>query len=288
MTMPVLLTLANCPPSQIAARLAVEEVVVDWAERLYFDVRRRREASAWISSQVIALLVSRGEIERAVECRAAYWGGAAAAELILDGNPKLATLGSERLGALENRLIVKAQTALEYPLSAANATQFLKLFLDHQLAVQRLDLAREKFRRDCRLDEENERRARQRQAAAAQRDGAEVGAPTAESERRDRWKARRQIAAQRAAASPLAQLRWPAANADVGSPTGAETPTGSERRTLSSPGRSDAIVAGRRTRAYLQRLPSAAAGHGPLFFENSDKIVPRRRRNPARRMAWHR
>jgi hypothetical protein len=283
MTMPVLLTLANCPPSQIAARLGVEEVVVDWAERLYFDVRRRREASAWISSQVIALLVSRGEIERAVECRAAYWGGAAAAELILDGNPKLATLGSERLGALENRLIVKAQTALEYPLSAANATQFLKLFLDHQLAVQRLDLAREKFRRDCRLDEENERRARQRQAAAAQRDGAEVGAPTAESERRDRWKARRQIAAQR-----LAQLRWPAANADVGSPTGAETPTGSERRTLSSPGRSDAIVAGRRTRAYLQRLPSAAAGHGPLFFENSDKIVPRPRRNPARRMAWHR
>jgi hypothetical protein len=152
------------------------------------------------------------------------WGDVSAAKAILDGHPKLATDGAQRLAALEARLSVKAQAALEFPLSAENSVQFLRMVLDHQLATQRLELAQQKFQHACRLADEKQRIADQRQVVANLRRGLVTDASAVESERRDLRSAEAEVAKRRAAASPLAQLRWRTASELGDSPRVASKP----------------------------------------------------------------
>jgi hypothetical protein len=225
------LALAAAPPARIAERLGVAESDVIWAERLLFDVRSYLSAVDWIECHVLAPLRRREQAERVVELQAALWGGANAAELILDGHAGALEGKLERLSAQDARLQKKTLVALQTPVTGANSLAWIRLTSDIDHAAQRLELAKKKFAHACdearlkrdrtqaRLEAAEEQR---RTAAAAKQYRAErdqmliaqrIGEANNEARRAER----------RAATSPLAELRWQSP-AEVLPPRADQTP----------------------------------------------------------------
>jgi hypothetical protein len=205
--------LADCPVERVAQRLALDAPVVELIERLFCEVRPRRQASDWIHVHVLAPLLREGEAERVVECRASLFGGAAVAEAILNGDGSVSWRRAEGLGATEDRLRLKLAAALEMPLTPANSLQFVRLTLDYDAKMQALELAKQRFAHTCEAAQQKRQQAQERQAAAERRkEAAAAEAVQADALRESRRIAEALAAEQQAAASPLLLLQWRASD----------------------------------------------------------------------------
>ena len=80
-----ILVLGDCPRSEIAQRLDVQEDVITTFEELFFDVRAVRTATSCIQHSVIERACHGGRYELASKYRAAFWGGAQVARAVVDG-----------------------------------------------------------------------------------------------------------------------------------------------------------------------------------------------------------
>jgi hypothetical protein len=141
-----ILALANCPRAEGAERLAVTEDVIDAAEGLFFDVRARLRACAWIFGHVLRPAPDADPAEATERLAMAYYGGPLAAHALLGASDELPWSQAKRLFDFELQLHIKAQAALAMPLTPKSQVAIVKAFADIQLRRQRLQLAEEKFR----------------------------------------------------------------------------------------------------------------------------------------------
>ena len=230
----MIMVLADCPRSSIATRLCVSEETIATAEALYFDVRSSLGATSWIVAK--AIRPNEDNPALTVRLRAAYFGGPAAAEAILNATQRVFLPGEEHKDEFKLALQLKALEALELPLkdeqAAAKFLQFYQRFTSQEsrqrLATDRLQLARETEEHRQRTAERRieAQLARHEQQMAA-REEAAAGRAQLERlrehqrgmlalDRSQRCSAEQQAAAERAAASPLAALRWEATEQDSG------------------------------------------------------------------------
>jgi hypothetical protein len=219
-----ILVLADCPRAAIAARLQVDPKVIETWERLFFDVRESRGAIVWIQAMVIEPERHCGNAMLAAKLKFAFAGGPVAAEAILDAEARLRLKDGEKLFDQWLQLHIKFNVAMDLPLETTqDKWRFLKLYLEFHQRDQRLEqevgnlklrsqealwkqeMAQKRLEMQVQREEKRAARATERDAARrAREDRSRVEAVA----RRKEEVEQRLAAERRAAASPLAQLRW--------------------------------------------------------------------------------
>jgi len=223
-----ILTLGGCERSEIAARLGVEEQILEKWESLFFDVREWRDAVGWIHHHVIQPEYDRENGQLASKMKAATAGGPIVARAILDLESRVPVTAAEKLFDRQLALHLKLDAALELPLSTNREKMFfIKLYAQLQWQEKRLKLTERKLEKQCaeaharqertriRL-EMTEQRATARAAERARRQHERelVKAVVQQqcehlaARRQDQLRAEQEAAAARAAASPLSALAW--------------------------------------------------------------------------------
>ena len=222
-----ILILADCAPSVIAERLRLDGNVIELWEKLFFDVRPCLGALDWISSNVIEAETLRGNRRLAARLKAAIAGGQKFAIAILDADDKIPVEEGERLFRRKLLLDLKLDEAHSFPLAnGADALRIIKLSVElhhdekrleldtarfqyqceeaakaHKLAHEQLELSRRRLElRIAERDQRLQRRPERRAAASAPLHNRAQELSAIAQEKRD--------ARARAAASPLAALRW--------------------------------------------------------------------------------
>ena len=143
----VIMALGGFTKDAMSAKLNVKAEVVDVAERLFFDIRDSRQACSWINLHVIMPEFKAKHFELAGKYRQAYYGGAKVAEWILDGGKGIAGDSTEQLEEQRQLLQMKCLAALEMPLTnSQEAVEFLKINLEFQHKMKRLEFDEEKLR----------------------------------------------------------------------------------------------------------------------------------------------
>ena len=163
----IILTLGDCDHDLIAKRLQIDLKTLKTMEALFFDIRNSREATGWINAHVILPESKAGHIDLAIKYRHAYWGGAKVAEWTLETGKGLLGDSVQQIAEQEQRLQMKCLAALEMPLTNSKETlQFLRISLNHQHRLKRLEFEKEQFRgraeheiRKCGLAERRQRNA---------------------------------------------------------------------------------------------------------------------------------
>ncbi|MDP7303538.1 MAG: hypothetical protein QGG09_10580 [Pirellulaceae bacterium] len=120
---------------------------------LFFDIRGKRDATSWMTGRVFMPATKNGDVDLAAKMKIAFFGGPVMARAVLDARDNLPFGDAQRLVDQEVLLHGKLQAAMEYRLSEATAPQFLKTYLNYDLARQKLDFAREKFQHKCELEQ---------------------------------------------------------------------------------------------------------------------------------------
>ena len=236
----IILALGDCPREQAAKRFNMDADVVEMVEKLFFDVRESREASAWINGHVILPESKSGAVELATKYRAAYWGGLRVAEEILDAGKVCLSDEVHRIADAEDLLRMKALAAADMPLgNSVEAVRLLKVYFDNQHRKASLDLRKEKFRFLCEQEIQKRELAEIRREAADEREShrmeemeqrrnmrqqeqmeRERMVRSRERLREERRALDEQAKIERAAQSPLAQLSWTSSPKAVLSPVG--------------------------------------------------------------------
>lgn len=156
--------LGNLPKDEISERMNIDQEVMETAELLFFDIRGKREATSWMTCHVFMPAVKGGDMDLAAKMKLAFFGGPVMASAVLDAQDNLPIDDAQRLVDQEVLLHGKLQAALEFRLNETTAPQFLETYLNYDLARQKLEFAREKFRHKCELTQrENEAEQRSKQ-----------------------------------------------------------------------------------------------------------------------------
>jgi hypothetical protein len=219
-----ILIIGDCPQEEIAQLCKISPEAVDAVERLFYDVRGSRKALGWIRSAVIEPEISAGNGALASKLKLALCAGPVAARLVLTSDVQLPVASADRLLRQKLQLQLKADQALAMPLDTSrDSIRYLKIYVDMDLAEQRLRLAERKLQYRC---EEALRRAEvakyrlervtKREERLAAQKAAKEEKRCAEAARFERdWIASSQaeLAQERARqelaiGSPLAQLTW--------------------------------------------------------------------------------
>ena len=140
-----ILVLGDCPASEIAERLGLDEKAVLAFESLHFDVRGGLKEPVWIVHHVISAEADRGNDGLAAHLRVAYFGGACAARALLDAATGLPVESAERLAAATLLLHAKTLQVLEMPLDEKGSLEVLRLASEFNLEQERIELEREKL-----------------------------------------------------------------------------------------------------------------------------------------------
>jgi len=146
--------LGNLPRAEIAIRLDVEQEVIEISEDLFFDIRGVRHETSWMSCHVFIPEVKAGDIDLVAKMRLAYHGGPVMARALLDADENLPMDEAEQIVDQEMLLHGKLQAALEIELDANSALEYVKNFMDYDLARRKVQLEREKFQHACELARE--------------------------------------------------------------------------------------------------------------------------------------
>ncbi|MAF66325.1 MAG: hypothetical protein CMJ84_11800 [Planctomycetes bacterium] len=141
--------LGDLPRVEISERTNIDQAVLETTELLFFDIRGKREATSWMTCHVFMPAMKGGDMDLAAKMKIAFFGGPVMARAMLDARDHLPIDDAKRLVDQEVLLHGKLQAALEFRLSEATAPQFLKTFLNYDLARQKLEFAREKFQHKC-------------------------------------------------------------------------------------------------------------------------------------------
>ena len=141
--------LGNIPRVETAARLGTDQEVIEIAEALFFDIRDMREATSWMNSHVFMPEVKAGNINLAVKMKLAFYGGAVITRALFEGEENLPLDEAHRIVDQETLLYAKLQAALQMELDAASAGEYVKNYLEYDLARRQLQLDREKFQFTC-------------------------------------------------------------------------------------------------------------------------------------------
>jgi len=142
----------------------IDQTVQETIELLLFDIRGKRDATSWMTCRVFMPAAENGDVDLATKMKIAFFGGPVMALVVLDAGNNLPFGDAQRLVDQEVLLQGKLQAAIEFRLSEATAPQFLKTYLNYNLARQKLDFAREKFQHKCELEQrkhETETRSKQ-------------------------------------------------------------------------------------------------------------------------------
>lgn len=143
--------LGSLPRAEVAARLSVEQQVVDVAEALFLDITDLSQASGWMNSHVFVPEAKFGSKELAAKMKLAHYGGPVIARALLDGHERLPLKEAQQIIDQELLLHAKLQAALEFDLDTDTAQQFLEVFLKYDLERRKLEFEREKFQFECAL-----------------------------------------------------------------------------------------------------------------------------------------
>jgi hypothetical protein len=146
--------LGNLSRVEIAVRLDVEQEVIEIAEALVFDIKDMRRTAGWMSCHVFIPEVKAGDIDLAAKMRLAYHGGPVMARALLDADENLPLDEAQQIVDQEMLLHSKLQAALEIELDANSALEYVKNFMDYDLARRKVQLEREKFQHACELARE--------------------------------------------------------------------------------------------------------------------------------------
>lgn len=141
--------LGDLPKAEISGRTNIDLAVLETTELLFFDIRGKREATSWMTCHVFMPATKGGDMDLAAKMKIAFYGGPVMTRAMLDARDHLPIDDAKRLVDQEVLLHGKLQAALEFRLSEATAPQFLKTFLNYDLARQKLEFAREKFQHKC-------------------------------------------------------------------------------------------------------------------------------------------
>ncbi len=143
--------LGKLPMAEIAERMDVAREIIELAEALFFDLGDQPSA-AWLNHHVFAPEVKSGSTETAVKMKLAYHGGAMVTRDLLNAHDHLPLNEAERLVDQKLLLHAKLLAALEFDLDDSTAAEFIKNYLDYDLARRNIELEREKFQHECKLD----------------------------------------------------------------------------------------------------------------------------------------
>lgn len=159
--------------------MKIDQTVLETTELLFFDVRDKRAATSWMTCHVFMPAVKGGDMELAAKMKVAFFGGPVMANAVLDAQDNLPFDEAQRLVDKEVLLHGKLQAALEFRLNETTAPQFLKTYLNYDLARQKLAFAQEKFKHRCEVTQrkhEDELQSKQ-QVADDQANGARPEPP---------------------------------------------------------------------------------------------------------------
>ncbi|MCA9123710.1 MAG: hypothetical protein H6822_08640 [Planctomycetaceae bacterium] len=145
--------LGDLPTDDISQRMNIDQAVMETAELLFFDIRDKRGATSWMTCHVFMPAVKCGSMELAAKMKVAFFGGPVMANAVLDAQEHLPFDEAQRVVDQEVLLHGKLQAALEFKLNEATAPQFLKTYLDYDLARQKLAFAQEKFKHKCEVSQ---------------------------------------------------------------------------------------------------------------------------------------
>jgi hypothetical protein len=185
--------LGNLSKDEIATRLGVDEGVVEIAEALFFDIGAVRHATGWMNCHVFIPEVRAGDMELAAKMKLAFYGGPVMARALLGAEEHLPLDEAQQLVDQETMLHSKLQAALEFELDPSSAAEFLKNYLEYDLARRKLDFERQKFEHACELARERRKGDEVRQADVAHSEmssedpvdgGGNLGLAGAESKKR--------------------------------------------------------------------------------------------------------
>ena len=223
-----ILVVADCSLKEIHQRLGIATEVVSAWESLFFDTRHACSSVQWLSTHVVERERSSGNTELASQLRLAIIGGRVVARALLDAESRMPMDEGQRLFDRQLKLQLKLEQAVSAPIDTnRDKLKFLKLDLDLRLRQKKLDLQRQKFVVRCEEAARRHKVAMSRREAAAQREQqraaeraqkAEARAQHRADEERNRERmlelqrqdrlTKQQAAEARAAASPLARLKW--------------------------------------------------------------------------------
>jgi hypothetical protein len=226
-----ILVMGNCTVDSIAQSCAMSAEVIGIFEHLFFAVRESREARTWIACHVTLPEILAGNYPLATRLKLAYACGPIMTEVIIDDDCRLPLEVGERLCQRERRMHLKLDQALSMPIGGPReANRFSKLCLEWDLGTQRLRLQEQKFHESCKEAERRHQAAEVRMEHQLKRDAEKQAARERQqrfkddekyytekiaTERRDAERAEEQVRRQRAAASPLAALRFKRSNGTV-------------------------------------------------------------------------
>lgn len=203
-----ILTLGASQRGEIAARLDIEEDILEKWEGLVFDVRQGRDAVGWIHAQVIRPEQSRGNGQLASKMKAAVAGGPVVAQAILDLDSRMPVTAGEKLFDRKLTLHLKFDEAAELSLSTNREKMFfMKLYVELQSQENRLKLAERKLERRCAEARDKLELAKIRMEAVQQRKAARAAAHARCRRERELKKAKKQAQREYLAAQQRAQLR---------------------------------------------------------------------------------
>ena len=234
------LIVGNCAQEEIAQLCQTDKDVVELCEQLFYDVRALREAVGWIQGHVIDRETDAGNAALASRLSLAVCLGPVVAKLLIDldeDSPALVD-SAKKLLKKKTQLYVKLDQVLAVPFETdRERSRFMELFLNYDLAMARLRRAEHKLQERCaeacrrqevaklglaQTRERQERRAAHRAGREAERQARRLWQEQAPQRQQELRIALKKLAQARAAASPLAQLRWSSQSADLAAEAGTD------------------------------------------------------------------
>ena len=221
-----IMVVGDLPVAEAAERIKISVATLRAWEEIFFDVRVRRGEFIWLQNQVIDAEARAGNAPLAARLRLAALCGPAGARAILDCDT--APLDeAERLFQQRLNLYLKTDQALQMPIeSERQAFRLIKFQARNVIAKQRWELKVRRLEERCTAARERHERERLRLQLAIERQAAAKtvrranrrkvnGSGHVPSRDEMRWAACYHNAARaacdvRAAACPLAGLRWAA------------------------------------------------------------------------------
>lgn len=225
-----ILGIAGCDSRQIASWLKLDPTAIRHWQELFFDLADWHDAHSWVLVHVILPEEKAGHAQLAAQLRLAAAGGSAAAMAILRAEDRVPLERGAKLFDLKLGVLAKFDAALSETLrSPKDRRRFVRLAAELKLQEQRIRLQERRLAERCnqltrqaelaqaRQEAANHRARRQAEEMALKRESLQLrregSRAMRELEFARLWRERlaeEEAAMARAAASPLAQLRWSA------------------------------------------------------------------------------
>lgn len=255
---------------EIARHAGVDVAVAKTWSSLFYDAAGSRNAFGWVAVHIVQPEIEAGNIELAAKLRLVAAVGPAGARAVLDLDSGAPVTAGEQLFRRKLQLHLKFDQAMAMSEGPEYHFRFVKLYASLRIQEKRLKIAEQKLAERCNaalrrhelakiraetaLEREKRRgtarRLHEAEPLILQQQGRQHELELAAERARAFDRAEEEAAAARAAASPLARLRWPSRPVPAdGSPAasvhtacaGVE-PTGMGFRTIPFPQEDDVTI----------------------------------------------